>query len=268
MSLKDIPIFIINLKKDKTKKQHMEHLCKRHHLQCTFTEAVYGKELDEDTISTVYDKKAPERFDQRQLTTSEIGCALSHISIYRKMIEENIAQAVVFEDDIDIKEGFVSVLDHVDMFPRDWEMVLLGYYKGNSDKNNIRSYLRPRVKITRKHQLVRLIRRGIGAHGYLLNLSGAKKLIEHTSKLTEPIDHYTGDEKYLNVYAISPRVVRLDPVLCQQSNIEEDRKEIKISSKKHNVKPHKIKKEILRVYKQLLDVLKTLKIPKKYKSHQ
>ena len=90
-----IPIFIINLKKDIDKQQHMEILCKRYNLQCHFIEAVYGKDLDKETLSMVYNKEKSISEFGRELTKGEIGCALSHMNIYKHMIEQNIEKAKI-----------------------------------------------------------------------------------------------------------------------------------------------------------------------------
>jgi len=54
----NIPIFIINLKRDTERRKHMEQFCKQYDLQCKFRDAVYGNDLTEDIISKIYDKEA------------------------------------------------------------------------------------------------------------------------------------------------------------------------------------------------------------------
>ena len=64
----NIPIFIINLKKDTEKKQHMERLCKQHGLSYKFTEAIYGKELSKETLAKIYNKEEAVNKFGRELT--------------------------------------------------------------------------------------------------------------------------------------------------------------------------------------------------------
>ena len=229
-----IPIFVINLKKDVEKRKHMEYLCKQHNLECKFIDAVYGKDLDEEYISKIYNSDESIRFFRRELSRGELGCALSHLSIYKLMVENDIKQAIIFEDDICINEGFLSVIQSIDTFPDDWELVLLGYYQRKE-----KVYRKYQQQITPKYKLARLSDVSTGAFGYLLNLKCAKKLINELSTIKQPIDHYTGDEKYINLYGITPRVVDVDKSLV--GGIESERLHLK--KVKHSAL-YRIKREL------------------------
>ena len=54
----------------------------------------------------------------RRVRPGEIGCALSHLSIYRKMVEDDIPIACIFEDDVvlsgDVKSCISNVADVID----------------------------------------------------------------------------------------------------------------------------------------------------------
>ena len=80
------PIFIINLSNDNEKKQYMQQLCNKYNLYPEFIEAVDGRLLNDNDISAVYSKDKAIKTISRELSKGEIGCALSHIKIYQKMI--------------------------------------------------------------------------------------------------------------------------------------------------------------------------------------
>ena len=105
-----------------------------------------------------------------------------------------------------------------------------------------------------------MIRIGLGTHGYLINLKGARKLTTHLSIIKKPIDHYTGDSQHINVYAVSPRTIRLDSIFNKQSNIKEERLQMENSHNGHLHKKmsliHKLQRESLRPIKQLLNYIK------------
>ena len=46
----------------------------------------------------------------RLYTTGQIGCALSHRAVYRRMVDEDIPAALVFEDDVLLSPGFPASL--------------------------------------------------------------------------------------------------------------------------------------------------------------
>jgi glycosyl transferase family 25 len=213
-----IPIFVINLKKDVDKRKHMEDLCKQHNLECQFVDAVYGKDLDNDAIVKIYNPDEALSFYKRELTRGEIGCALSHLNIYKIMIENQIKQAIIFEDDIHINNGFLSVIQSIDTFPNDWELILLGHL---FKKNSI--YLRYKQQINSENYIMRFCDVALGTHAYLINLKGALKLVNHLNSIKQPIDHFTGDEKYINLYGVMPQIVEVDKVLLQDSNIAAER---------------------------------------------
>ena len=45
----------------------------------------------------------------RDIGIGEIGCALSHLSIYNKILQDGLAGALIFEDDVLIKN--LNILD-------------------------------------------------------------------------------------------------------------------------------------------------------------
>ena len=48
-----------------------------------------------------------------RLTPGEVGCALSHMFVLKKMIDEQIEAAVIFEDDVVLSKAFSDALDLV-----------------------------------------------------------------------------------------------------------------------------------------------------------
>ena len=228
--LSEIPAYIINLRKDVKKREHMDRLCKKYNLNYHFIDAVYGKELSDNEIDEVYNLKDSIKHCRRALTKGEIGCALSHLKIYRYMVENNIQQAIIFEDDIEIKDGFDDVVGSLEILPKDWELVLLGYLP------NFKIYKKSQKKINNDFSIVRFANVVFGLHAYLINLKGAKRLLNQLTTIAEPIDHYTGDSKYINLYGVYPEVVGLDVVCAQQSNLALERsQEIKVKLPIYNI---------------------------------
>ena len=74
MSINNIQTFIVNLKKDTQKKEHMLTLCKQYDLQIELIEAVYGKELSKNNVAQLYFKQSSLNNIGRSLARGEIGC--------------------------------------------------------------------------------------------------------------------------------------------------------------------------------------------------
>jgi glycosyl transferase, family 25 len=234
--MKKIPIFIVNLNKDVEKKEHMQHLCKKNSLDCHFIDAVYGRDLSDDYIEQIYDKDKGVKEIGRELTKGELGCALSHLSIYHKMLDNNIQRAIVLEDDIYLVEDCTKVINSLDRLPNNWELILLGYYSNVQTELATPSSFRYRTSISDKYECVRLVRLAFGTHGYLINLNGAKKLSSQLTTIIKPIDYYTGTDTDINMYAIRPRIVRLHPQYKENSIIETERKAQKKKLELHSTK--------------------------------
>ncbi len=129
-----------------------------------FFTAVAGADLSSEERSAVCADK--------DLTYTELGCALSHQGVYRSMLEANEEYAFVFEDDIEKTEkATIEVL--------------------TSCRDFILTRSRPTV-ITLYRQRLPLARvgtvgtdipvyhacRGAGAYAYIINLAAAKTLLQ------------------------------------------------------------------------------------------
>ena len=97
-------IFVVNLPADVERRRFMEAQLEQFKLPFVFQEAVRGKSLSGGELAASYDKDKALHFKRRrlpgrELTLAEIGCALSHVAIYKKMLAENMECALILEDD-------------------------------------------------------------------------------------------------------------------------------------------------------------------------
>lgn len=219
---KNIPMFVINLEKEKKRKKHMQNIATNLNLKFTFIDAVYGRNLDPKIINSLCDHEQTKKILKRELFLGEIGVALSQMSIYQKMLDENIQEAVIFEDDVIIDSSIHEAIKAIPKYPKDWELVLLGYHRHFVSNKYHRISFRNRKRVSKNFKIVRFTELMHGAFGYIINLQGAKKLLYNLNQaIVEPVDHYTGDDKYINLYGISPRCVKIDWNL--ESTIQIDR---------------------------------------------
>lgn len=75
-------------------------------------------------------------------TLGEIGCFVSHIGVWKKMINENIEQALIFEDDCIFNINFNNRLKYIleNEMPPDYNILWIGGKMGDNyinNKNNI-----------------------------------------------------------------------------------------------------------------------------------
>lgn len=202
-----IPIFIINLKRDIAKKERMEAMLGKLNLEFSIFEAFDGRDLSDAAIATIYDRNNPRL--KRQLSLGEIGCAMSHLGVYQKIIADGIKHAIILEDDAIIGKDFIDCLPIIECMPQDWELVLLGH---SDSPNGLRHFCKvtiPTANNRTKFSIGRPIITVGGTYGYIINQKGAGKMLDKI-KLQMQIDGYTGNYKEVNLYAIYPHTVRVD----------------------------------------------------------
>lgn len=119
-----LPIFIVNLKKDVEKILHMQELYRSYSLQPQFIEAIDGKLLSEDTVDKLYSENIAVKTIRKDLTRGEIVCALSHKSIYEKIINNDIGHAIIMANDIGFDHNFIGCIATTDDFPEDCDLLL------------------------------------------------------------------------------------------------------------------------------------------------
>ena len=99
-------IWIINLKQDKKKRQILEKQIENLSLTYNFLESVDGNHLENINFKVL--KKWKEPFTGKQITKGEIGCALSHIKLWKKVPENKYI--IILEDDVILTKEFEEKL--------------------------------------------------------------------------------------------------------------------------------------------------------------
>jgi glycosyl transferase family 25 len=95
----DIPKFVINLKYRKDRLEKFKNSIDFE------VETIYG--FDKNESSEIFNSVS------NCLNNGEKGCFLSHLFIYKKIINENIPYAIIFEDDAIFCENFKIKLTHI-----------------------------------------------------------------------------------------------------------------------------------------------------------
>jgi glycosyl transferase family 25 len=227
MEKRMIPLFVINLERERSKKEAIGERLDRLGISHTFVKAVDGRELDERSSSKVYSPDRAISIFKRELSRGEVGCALSHLLIYRKMIEEKIEKAVILEDDAVLCEDFPDILRHLDQLPEDCECLLFGYDADIAKEILLYTSFWGARKFYGKYCLKRFVKVAFGTYGYMITLRGAKKLLERIGMIDKPIDHYTGGLGSLNLYGLSPRCLTVLKEDLEKSSIVKERNELK-----------------------------------------
>ncbi len=127
-----------------------------------------------------YDRKARLEAFGCDLLPNELGCYLSHYRIYQKIIAENIPQALILEDDVEISDDLPAILEALAHTPADWELVRLSGLRARKGRKI--------ADIAPGYRVVRLLDVASGAQAYLLNRQGAEKLAAYGKKIIRQVD--------------------------------------------------------------------------------
>ncbi|BDY13169.1 glycosyltransferase family 25 protein [Hydrogenimonas cancrithermarum] len=256
-----IPLFVINLEEEQKKRKRIEEMLERLGLQYSIVKAVDGRKLTESDLKKVYSPYRSIKIFRRELSRGEVGCTLSHLSIYRLMEKEGFEKAVILEDDAVVCEDFPIILQHLEEVPGHCECLLLGYEADIKKELFTYTSLWGARRLFGKYRLKRFVKVALGAYGYMITKRGAQKILAANETIVKPLDHFTGDSSLLNLYGLAPRCVKVDEEGLRASTLDEERKELKkvLVTKRYNTFLGRWLNRIrlgIRLY-----VLKTLPLP-------
>ena len=102
-------VYLVNLERRPDRLQEMTEQLNSLGIEFERIDAVDGNHIKNST-----DYFSPKRFfleNRRNYVPGEVGCALSHINIWKKIVYENIDYALVLEDDVIITNKMTDFID-------------------------------------------------------------------------------------------------------------------------------------------------------------
>lgn len=87
-----------------------------------FFYGTYGGDLD----------VTPYREAGSRLTRGQLSCALSHYNIYKKIVEEDIQNALILEDDCAFNENINNLEKYAGQLPDEYSVFYLGFQEGSA----------------------------------------------------------------------------------------------------------------------------------------
>lgn len=190
------PVWLINLDSNPERYKSATEQLNNVGLQAERFSAIYGKHLQPDAIAACYDAKLNRQKFRRPLSAGEIGCYLSHRTLWQRMVDEQIPLALILEDDIDIEPEFVTVLQKISQL-KNWDMIKLADDRDGKGAQ--------KLALGDGYELVNFAKVPNCTTGYALTLQGAKKLLSRP-RFFRPVDvdlqFYP--ELGLSVYSILP----------------------------------------------------------------
>lgn len=196
--------FVINLEKNVDRLQKFIDVYTRSDITIINLErfnAVNGKSVNLEQYVTplAYDQiitaeKNGYRFRHYELTRGAVGCFLSHITLYNKLLNDNDHDFyLIFEDDAYIPKNIIKELEYfIEMAPPDWDILVFGVI---------------REVISESGELYDKVKTWWGLFGYAINKKGAERFMNEFNeqkKIDKQIDSMMSmmiNDNKLNVYS-------------------------------------------------------------------
>lgn len=177
-----LPVLVINLDRSQTRWLHMrEMLIKNKFTDVQRIQAIDGLSIDELEVANFYDIDENRKKYYVPLKKAEIACALSHRAAWRKIVEDNLDMACILEDDVYFEHEPYKVFAELQQLLKSNQPVIIRLYA----KHLIRGKVLATIE---KFRLVCPRLAPLGMVGTLVNKSAARKLLDFSSTLYEPID--------------------------------------------------------------------------------
>lgn len=202
--------FVISLADASQRRQHMESQLSNLGIGFEFRQAVNGANLSDHEIKQVYNVDEAKQTSWGKLNKGEIGCALSHIGLWKKIVDENISSALIFEDDAVISPDLNSVLAGVEQMLKPNDVVNLGA----TSTPNFYFFQR---HLPGDHRLVYVNQAFYNAHAYIITKGAAARLSKKALPLAAPIDFWYSDIGFRGVTPIRAIV----PALAEQASLSD-----------------------------------------------
>lgn len=254
-------VFVVSLDNAIERRNRMHQVMQQAGVSFEFFDALRGKNIN---------NAQKQQFGLQQnllLNAAEIGCMLSHVTIWQKMVDENIEAALLAEDDIHVGTSFKNVLEQINI-PKD----VLAIFRLETHMAVMNASRTPFQTID-KIGIHQIFNCHAGTAGYVLNRTTALHLLSQVKNMRLAIDSELFDPARQNIagvkiYQCIPGVVVQDDALAKfngiqsQSNvflhstIGEDRidKKLGINKKKSTFKL-KLKKIFRPLYLFLYSIL-------------
>jgi glycosyl transferase family 25 len=119
------PVYVVSLRSAAVRRARCAETLGRLGVSFDFFDAVDGAALSEAEMAAVYDAERNAREFKRPLSRGEIGCALSHYELWKRIAADEHGGAVILEDDFEAAEQLPELLRQICSAPLENCMVKL-----------------------------------------------------------------------------------------------------------------------------------------------
>ncbi|MDD3448826.1 MAG: glycosyltransferase family 25 protein [Gammaproteobacteria bacterium] len=198
-------VFVINLMRREDRRQGMMQQLDHLDLDFEFVPAVDGANLGRDDMVQYRLSKSAIALREGGMHQNEIACLLSHMKVYKMILEKNLPYALVLEDDAVLEPALPGILSAIETLPQVWDVIKLNSWP---DKKGV-----PIGPAGEGFEWSYFKNIG-GMTGYIVSRSGAERMLDYIKRkgIYVPIDVVLSWywRFALRAYLLKPFVVRLN----------------------------------------------------------
>jgi glycosyl transferase family 25 len=201
------PIWVVSLERAPERRSFVVRAFTDAGLEHEVVDAVDGTTLSPDE-RRLY-SRARSLFEVgRGLMEGEVGCALSHLRLLQRMVDEQIPEVLIVEDDIAPRPALGRLLARRDRLPGDRDIVTFCSLSSSSSPRTVEG-----VALDVEHRVCTYRRMLFGAQCYLVTESAARRVLDVAYPIRMPYDEllFRRRPAHLRVYGVEPRAVALSP---------------------------------------------------------
>jgi collagen beta-1,O-galactosyltransferase len=199
-------IYLINLKRRPDRYEKFKHQYSKsdmNHLLIQRIDGVDGSSLDIGKVPLSEGARAELkqitttgfRSKHYQLTSGAIGCYLSHVKVWKDMMENNYKSVLIFEDDVNIPVNLMQQINkNMVYIPINWDIILFGFH----------------CKVCVPQKDHRIVEKFILLHCYAIKNECVAKILKTDSlfPITQQIDSYLSElSGILNIYTVKNPII-------------------------------------------------------------
>ena len=200
-------IYVVNLKNDLDRRKNIINEIEKQNIKnYEIIDAIDGNELSEQELNNLsYKDKNLINPWNIKMSPSQVGCALSHIKIYKKFIKTDYNYALILEDDAVFIQSFNEDLKKLILKNiTDKKQILLlselkEFFSKPIDKNN-------------SYEIVN-VTNAFFTHSYIINREAAKSIIKFNYPVKTIADNFVFFKIYCGI-----KITGLNPYLVDQDN--------------------------------------------------
>lgn len=196
--MEQIRTFVVSLKTAAERRQLISSQFEKLNLNFEFFDAFWGKDYYDNPA--YFDSQCAEKLEKRVLKPGEVGCALSHLEIYKTMLNENLPYVLIIEDDALISEDISQVVQQIISQIKPFDLITLckcDIYSKKNKKSLYKNYELVKPKMIKYGSICQTA-------GYIITKEAAKIILDFNFPVKVPADSWGYYEKKINFYGVIP----------------------------------------------------------------